>query len=256
MFLLLWMVFMFMFFSLARNKQEYYLLPLYPAAAVLIGHWFDRLMDEVATLWEQRSAQLITVVAGIILTAGGVIIALFMQRVFLASRAAAAMLVLIIGAGWLLWHARRQHLKRMPMVLAGVMLIGVVLYQGVYLPVIEPYRPTRALAEVIQQQAGPGDRVGAYKYAAPSLTFYLRRRIFEAFLPEVMSEILQSNQRIFCLVQERDFPELEQMAPGRITILERRPILTLRLNELRDARAREKMPQLLLVSANGANQRQ
>lgn len=252
-FLLLWIAFMLMFFSLARNKQEYYLLPLYPAAAALVAHWFDRLMEGAATAWEQRSAQWITVLAGLTLVVGGILIALFMHRVLLSPRAAAGMILPIIGAGWLLWHVRRQKLKRMPVALAGVVVLGVVLYQSVYLPVIEPLRPTRPLAEVIARRAGPDDLIGAYKYAAPSLTFYLRRPIFEAFLPEVMSKILQSNRRIFCLVYEQDLAELEQMAPGRLTILERRPILTWRLNTLWDAQARQQMPQLLLVAAGEAN---
>lgn len=248
-FLLVWIAFMLTFFSLARNKQEYYLLPLYPAAAALIAHWFDRLMDRAVSVWEQRSAQLITLLVGVSLTIGGVLIALFMQRVLMQPQAAAMMLVLVIGAGWLLWHARQQNLKRMPVALAGVMLFGVVLYHAVYLPAIEPFRPTRALAEVIARRARPDDLIGAYNYAAPSLTFYLRRRTFEAFLPEVMSEILQSKQRIFCLVQERDLPQLEQMASGRLRILERRPLLTWRLSALWDARVREQMPHVLLIVA-------
>jgi 4-amino-4-deoxy-L-arabinose transferase-like glycosyltransferase len=247
-FLLWWMAFTVIFFSLARNKHEYYLLPLYPAAAVLIGRLFVDLMDETVENWARRGAQIITVTVGILLIVGGVILALVVNRVLLAPLAAYSLLILVGGGLWLLWQVRRQSLKRVPLSLVGLMLAGVLLYQIVCLPVIEPYRPTKALCDVIAREARPEDLVGAYNFAAPSMTFYLRRKIFEVFQPEVIHEILQSDRRVFCLVPEGDFYQLEQTLPGRLTILERRPMLTLRLNALWDAHARERMPHLLLIT--------
>ncbi|MBI3951018.1 MAG: glycosyltransferase family 39 protein [Acidobacteria bacterium] len=247
-YLLLWIVFIFVFFSLARNKHEYYLLPLYPAAAVLLGWLFVHLMDETVKGWERRSAQMVTLVVGIILIGAGITLALVVRRVFLAPLASYTLVVVIGGGLWLLWQAVRQHLKRVPLFLIGLMLASVLLYQFVYLPAIEPYRPTKALSEVMKREARPEDLVGAYNYAVPSLTFYLRRKIFEVFQPDVIHEILQSDRRVFCLVTERDFPQLDQTLPGQLTVLERRPLLTLRLNALWDAHARERMPHLLLIS--------
>jgi 4-amino-4-deoxy-L-arabinose transferase-like glycosyltransferase len=42
-FLLVWLVVVLLFYSLASAKRSVYLLPLYPAAALLIGWWWDRL---------------------------------------------------------------------------------------------------------------------------------------------------------------------------------------------------------------------
>lgn len=247
-----WMVFMLVFFSLARNKHEYYLLPLYPAAAVLVGRLLAELVEGTVEDRTCRSAQIITAVAGSLLTIGGVILALIVCQMLLAPLAAYSLLILIGGGLWLLGYTRRQYVRRVPPSLIGVMLISVWLYQMVYLPRLEPFRPTKALCDVIAREARPDDLVGTYNFAAPSMTFYLRRKIFEVFQPDVILNLLQSDRRVFCLVPEQDFHQLERALPGRLTILEQRPLLTLRLNALWSLPAR-RLPHLLLVTNSPTN---
>jgi 4-amino-4-deoxy-L-arabinose transferase-like glycosyltransferase len=44
LFLSVWFIFIFLFFTFVKGKKDNYILPLYPAAAILIGWFWDRLI--------------------------------------------------------------------------------------------------------------------------------------------------------------------------------------------------------------------
>jgi len=248
-FLIAWIAFIFVFVSLAQNKHEYYLLPLYPAAAVLVGRFFARLVGEGISQTERRAVQMMTLIIGLALAVGSTVLGLFLKRVLLAPMSSYALpVVIFVGGFWLLAQARSRYLKRMPVAAIGVMITAVLGYQLIYLPLIEPYRPTEQLCRLIEAHARPTDLVGYYKFAAPSMTFYLKRKIFEVHLPDVIQAVVRSDRRFFCIVRESDLPELEQMLPGRIVILDRRPMLTFRLNALMGSPPQGTLPHILLIS--------
>lgn len=68
-FLLCWFAFVFLFYSASASKRSVYLLPLYPAAALLVGHWWSSL-GGAGTATLGRAARLVralAVVSGIAL---------------------------------------------------------------------------------------------------------------------------------------------------------------------------------------------
>jgi 4-amino-4-deoxy-L-arabinose transferase-like glycosyltransferase len=248
LFLGVWIVFIFVFFSLAQNKHEYYLLPLYPAAAVLIGRFFAQIADETLNRVERHVAQVAMLLGGLALVTGSVILGLFMKQVLAAPMSSEVLpVVLGIGGLWLAARTRGRFLKRAPMAAIGVMYVAVVGYQLIYLPLIEPYRPVKPLCQAIEARARPEDSVGYYKFAAPSMTFYLRRKVFEVYQPDVMLSLLQSDCRVFCILRESDLAELQQAFPD-LVILERRPMLTLRLSTLIGSQPPDSLPHVLLIS--------
>jgi len=57
-FLLCWFAFVFLFYSASASKRSVYLLPLYPAAALLVGHWWSSLSSP-GTATPGRAARLV-----------------------------------------------------------------------------------------------------------------------------------------------------------------------------------------------------
>lgn len=69
-YLLVWFAAVFLFFSLARGKRSIYILPLYPAAALLFGAWWAELAREkIDRLWPARAAGYIAAAACLIVPA-------------------------------------------------------------------------------------------------------------------------------------------------------------------------------------------
>ncbi|RMG46013.1 MAG: glycosyltransferase family 39 protein [Acidobacteria bacterium] len=247
-FLFAWIAFILLFFSLAHNKHEYYILPLYPAAAILIARLFVHPSHELLAPGERRLMRVITIVVAVLFIAGGIVLGLIIARFFSGGWMVLLPLVVSLGGLWLLGQARLSRPMRLPLSLVGVMVVSALFYRLAFLPLIEPYRPIKPLCEAIAHDIRSEDLVGTYNVAAPSMVFYLRRRIFQISRPEEMRALLASHRRIFCVIPESEFHHVERLFPGQLIVWERRPMLTLRLNLLLERRANGRLPHVLLVS--------
>ena len=76
-----------------------------------------------------------------------------------------------------------------------------------------------------QTQAGDTDQVGYFRATAPSMAFYLRRPIFEEFDPEAMARRFQSQDRVYCLLTEKEYNHFVGSEDIILYILDRRPRL-------------------------------
>jgi 4-amino-4-deoxy-L-arabinose transferase-like glycosyltransferase len=178
-FLLLWIALPFAFFTLSQSKRPGYLLPLFPAVALLAAWLFDE-----APVARRRVAEafgLVALVLGVALGLGRGPIAERIhdapgiQRAVHASLpwlgvALAATGALAAGAA-----AARRPLGQ----LAGLVLVPVsvaILGSGVYAAVGED-RSSRSLAEAIREGAPAGIRLIGVKHYPHSLAYYLGRRI-------------------------------------------------------------------------------
>ena len=213
----LWCGFFFLFFSASRNKIDYYLLPVYPFAALWIGLYLGQARPP-----------------GVLITAISALVLVFSLLV------AAAGWVLLPGISW--WIPLLVlpillvglHSRRFVLFAAGLALFYVASF-ALYLEPFEAYQPVRPFARTIENQpawAEPertvrGTQAGYYKLASPSLTFYLNAPILELSDLATAARHLTSSSPVYLIVHSRDFPELERAA-GRLQILEIRPMLQFR----------------------------
>jgi len=247
-FLIAWFLFGFVFFSLSAAKQNEYLLPLYPAAALLIAHLFVALSS--AARMRLRLWFLFTVGS---LSVALLIVALFLfhaARTLFPNQVLAYLPAFVLTAAvlGLVWGGWRQR----PSYVFGILVATIAGLHAMWaglLPEIERYRPVRPLAERIRQEAAPEDLVGYYRYTAPSLCYYTRRKIFEAFTPEELHTLLRSGKRVFCVMREHDARELSMRYGLPLRTLECRPSLfPLRMRELRRLRRPEDLERVCVVT--------
>lgn len=223
-FLLAWMGFILIFFSLSVSKQNEYLLPLYPAAALVVGRFFSEAQPFSSRFIKGLFAFSIALLAGAFI--GGAWIAasraptLFDSHRLLTTTS----VILLIGALLLVGAYLFGTLGQVFALTAVTMLVftGVSLS---LLPKLENYRPVRPLAERIAREAAPDDLVGYYRFTAPSLCYYSRRKIFEVFAPAEIKAILRSTRRAFCLMYERDIIALGEDPALPLRVVECRPSL-------------------------------
>lgn len=213
--LVVWTVVIFLFFSLSLNKQEYYIAPLYPAVAVLLGGILVSGGNRFP-----RTAR----VSALVLT------------VFLLVAAAGIVRFQLPGRLWIPWvllagSAAGSFRGRWGWTAA--LLNAGFLSAALLLPeVVEPWRPVKPLAEQIQQLApatGRDDWVAGYfRFTAPSLRVYLDRPILELFEPEEAAAALTSDRPVFLLAEAGDLHTLQRLCGSRtICVAARRPRLTL-----------------------------
>jgi 4-amino-4-deoxy-L-arabinose transferase-like glycosyltransferase len=80
-FLLLWFIIVFLFFSFSKGKRHVYLLPLYPAASLMVGKlWADLISNEMQWFRREWIYLPLFVLIGLVLIAGLIIICVVSKK--------------------------------------------------------------------------------------------------------------------------------------------------------------------------------
>jgi 4-amino-4-deoxy-L-arabinose transferase-like glycosyltransferase len=204
-----WFICVFLLFSLSRSKVTHYVLPAYPAAALLIGMFVDRLADrrDEALWWRVPMA----IIAAVIIVAAAVI-ALFVQVLapgemvvrwlvpgVLATGAAA-----IAGATW------KRTLVPAVYALSG-MLAALFALIGVFVVprVIEPFKPMPLLAREAAQLSPADASIGLLgRYGISSVIYYSRRHVVPLDGDDATITFLSTHPGAVCLMPMSDFERL------------------------------------------------
>jgi len=180
-FLVTWAAFVFLFFSASHSKLAPYILPVFPALAVLIGAWIARTLEnEPARLGMGLRifgfmCGLLAVALVMVVFGFGLVISDPAQAAALRPPAIGIAFVLLTGGVCAPWLAKirgpRAGLGAM-IVTSGLFLGGIAWTR----PVIQ--KPgTKALALYVKTHAQPGDRVMHYFDFFHDFTFYAGRTV-------------------------------------------------------------------------------
>jgi 4-amino-4-deoxy-L-arabinose transferase-like glycosyltransferase len=219
-FLAAWIVLYLGVFSLSYNKQEYYILPLYPAAALLIAGYGPAAAGRGFATLSARAAGVLLVAAGAVFVPAGL-------SLFPSSRWVVPLALFLAAAGVFLWRVR--------ILPAALLLSGFYALTFLWVsPALEAYKPVAPLAASLRarakEAADPDFRAGYFRYTAPSLRFYLDRDILESYDPDEAAAFLRSGPA-FLLTDEPGLAELRTRVP-EMEVLDRRPRLRTTLRSL------------------------
>ena len=166
-FLLAWLVPSWIVFELVLTKLPHYVLPLYPAIAILTAGALERRV--LSRSWLMRSSAwwfAIPALASIIAVIGA--IALTRQPAFLAWPLAAAAMILGLFAWWL-YDDNRAERSLLNAVLAAMFLAAAV--YGVVVPSLTTLFPSAEIARALRNVVCVGPMAAAAGFHEPSLVF-------------------------------------------------------------------------------------
>src|SRR3984893_5881836 len=166
-FLLAWLVPSWIVFELVLTKLPHYVLPLYPAIAILTVGALERRV--LSRSWLMRGAAwwfIIPAGASVIAVIGA--ITLTRQPVFLAWPLAAAAMILGLLAWWFS-DGNRAERSLLNAVVAAI-LLAVAVY-GVVVPSLTTLFPSAEIARALRNVVCVGAKAGASGFHEPSLVF-------------------------------------------------------------------------------------
>jgi 4-amino-4-deoxy-L-arabinose transferase-like glycosyltransferase len=183
-----WTVVPFLFFSLAQTKLPNYIALEFPALAVLVGLWFDRL----ARTHERRAAIAWAMLVPLSLGVLGVAIVIFSANNRLGTGLASlqsltALLGAIVFAGWaimLVLLARKSTTAYAPYPLAAAGIAAMMIIALVALPLADSFKPIPPLAAVIRARERGGDSIAIQGVrGGNALLFYTHPRVIAIASP-------------------------------------------------------------------------
>jgi 4-amino-4-deoxy-L-arabinose transferase-like glycosyltransferase len=177
-FLLIWAVFIFVFFSLSGSKLASYILPIFPALALLIGEHLSRI-DGRRLFWQILPVAFLAT-AGLILAPNAVRFAgselARGQYAHFANWLLAASAIWLVGTVAALLLSYRDKVRSAIIVLACSSLIAAqVLLTGH--DSLSATRSDYAIAEQIKPHLRPGAPFYSLEGYDQTLTFYLKRSV-------------------------------------------------------------------------------
>ena len=116
----------------------------------------------------------------------------------------------------------------------------------VALPDFERYKPVPHLARAIEAADPPAPPVATYRYATPSLVFYLRRHVDELLDERQLVDFFAQNPGAYCVMRAEDYPALRRVLDVPTRVVADTPRFDVKPP---DILARLPLPRLVLVTS-------
>jgi len=219
--LVAWIATFVVFFSLSAGKRGLYLLPAFPALALVVGGWLDaRLARGGAPRWLPRALALAGAAAALAGAAlalrGG--LELDLAPGFRLSAPAAAGMASVCAAGVAAGAvlARRGVQGGLAAVPATLAILQLLVFTTV-LPGFDPEKSPRPLARAAVRAAGPEGPIGVFDHEAATggIAYYADRPVAAVPDPAAAERFLARPGAVLLVRRDR-WPRLARALPGAI----------------------------------------
>ncbi len=208
----------FLFFSLASTRLPNYLLPAYPAIALIMARYFyEWERDDVdAGVYSFNLCCRATMIGGAIMTPGIMIAAylLFSGEQYLGP----AGIIPVIGAFAATRFLDVENRRRVMQCLTGSALFLTILIVGFAPERIGHYQDSPLFIEKAKQMAAGADiNIGTYGYFEPSVVYYAGNQVSILNTPWEVADFLASHPHAFVITPLSRHNELRDVLTGDIS---------------------------------------
>jgi 4-amino-4-deoxy-L-arabinose transferase-like glycosyltransferase len=182
-FLLTWAAFVFFFFSVSKSKLAPYVLPMFPALAVLVASELARVWEEASVVSLRAGFRALSLVCGLLAVALAVVMVRpslvrmddAAQVIALRPIAGALIVILLGGAGIIPWLAGTRGVR---VAVVGIGAMMVLFYAALEFAAPALHKPgTKELALWVKAHARAEDRVFHCYDFYQDFTFYAERTV-------------------------------------------------------------------------------
>jgi 4-amino-4-deoxy-L-arabinose transferase-like glycosyltransferase len=248
---IVWFLTVLLLFSVSSYKLPHYIIPAYPATALLVGVFADAGMRGAGVskwLWRVPAA-----LAAVLLIVGAALLGLLLRRAFgLPIADPSFMLVVILMAG-AIGIAISLMLRRDQHVLTALIVTLVAGYAWTIL-VISPrelrrFQPIPGLARSVREIAKTDEPLAvAGNYGAPGLVFYARHHVEQLNDREELIRYLSAPGPRHCVLPLTDFEAVRGEAPGSWRIVDRGEVFSVRMRRLLESTPEQAGRTLVLIT--------
>ncbi|MGB5706308.1 MAG: glycosyltransferase family 39 protein [Arenicellales bacterium] len=209
LFLVMWVVFIFLFFSAATSKLGTYLLPIFPAAALLLGRYWYEFLERPT----KRSRIGVLFGTGVVfallgLFTGYVIVEKPWAYVGFRSgvvwkefEIAMSLISALFGLAFLLtWFRKNLHLFIVFSVISPIFLFYTLF---AVVPDVNAYKGSKQIAVELDRLLPPGEKFRFYGQLLDSAVFYAQRDAVVLKTEQELNEYLADENRVYVLVRSR-----------------------------------------------------
>jgi 4-amino-4-deoxy-L-arabinose transferase-like glycosyltransferase len=222
-FLLIWCIVIFTIFSLSKSKRSLYLLPLYPAASLMVGKfWSDFISQPLVQFRRGWISFPLYGFIGLSLIAGAAIPWvtpwLALRKFSFPLPYGLPVALLMVGSSVvMLIFWRLKNYGAILCLVIGMMVAGYFYTFRVIFPLANPQMSARFISQEITSRIQPGEKLVIYGgLGTDPYNYYTGivpiRRLYNR---EEFLGFMGSSERVFCLLKFGDFSQLKNREGGR-----------------------------------------
>jgi 4-amino-4-deoxy-L-arabinose transferase-like glycosyltransferase len=212
LFLLIWSMVIFIFFSLSKGKRSIYLLPLFPSVSLMVGKlWSDFLSASLGDFRREWISYPLYGLMGLLFLLGGVLpwVAYLKFPVYFSYSIPVAFC--LVGSSFamsVLYRFRKYEV--IFLLIIGMTAGGFFYALRVVFPLANPYRSARFLCQELTSRIQPGDQLAIYGMEPAPYNYYTGIvPILELDGEASLFNFLKSSKRVFCILRSKDFTKVE-----------------------------------------------
>jgi 4-amino-4-deoxy-L-arabinose transferase-like glycosyltransferase len=229
LFLFLWFALIFIFFSLSKGKRGIYLLPVYPAVSLMVGKLWDEFvstpMDHFRNAW--ISVPLYGLM-GMSLVAGAALPWVLSIKFPSYLPYGLPITFLFVGGSLVMFVLYRfKNYGAILFLLIGMVAGGHFYTMRVVFPLVNQHKSARFMAQEITARIQPGEKLAVYGRVSTGPFNYYTGIVPILDLTDMKDLLyaLGSSERIFCLLDYKDFSQFRKMeGRPRVQLISRRII--------------------------------
>jgi 4-amino-4-deoxy-L-arabinose transferase-like glycosyltransferase len=223
LFLSIWFFFIFLFFTVSKGKKDNYLLPLYPAAALMVGAvWDHGFQSEEGKKGFLPGLLLLT----LLFFAGAVLFLLKIpQRFYPALMDYYFIALSVLSYLWissffsLLFFIKKKRWASFISLMIAFILLH--LHFSFLLPRFDPQKSARVFSQRILKRMEPEDELKTYSLKSNGLLYYTKKPYIESIQSkERFFEVLSSPKRVFVVIYPEALDHLRKETGIQVCPLE------------------------------------
>jgi 4-amino-4-deoxy-L-arabinose transferase-like glycosyltransferase len=216
-----WFGMFFVFWSICSTKLPHYVLPAYPALALLTGCFLETWITEPARVgpsW-MKNAWITTIAVGLsIMVAVGIVAWIYLPGEEFIGLVG---MILVVGGGLCSYYAKRQHRQRVVSVFACTAVLFLTAMFGFAAQRVDRHQNAKRLMAEIRSDSPQPAPVCAYRFFRQSMVYYAGHPVQCCDTPEQLQQFLEQAPHAYVITLDKYEKEIERKQPGQFRVLAR-----------------------------------
>lgn len=224
---IIWFAVIFIFFSIASGKRDIYVLPLYPAASLLIGWFLNEFIEQSQEKHFRKIGYYPCYILSGISLALCVFLPITVYKLFPQYINVTIPFIIILFIAGIIMLKSIQHARIIFFLFIFIFVIFICFNIGTLraIPILNQYKSAKDICYRAKTVMKPNEKLAIYNFFRDPYLFYTDRNYIEVIYGlDNLKKFLNSQERVFLFINKKDFKEASRTLEIPMFVLEKNSV--------------------------------